>query len=211
MNKDKVIFYESLLYPTLFVVLLWGIKIIQYLYGLNLVVFGILPRNFYGLIGIATAPLIHGSFQHLFSNSLPLLILGIMTFYFYRKIAFEIFFWVYILTGVWVWTSASDNGFHIGASGIIYGFASFLVFSGVFRKERKSLLLSLIVILVYGGLIWGILPTSNDYSWESHFFGALSGGFAAFFYRKEDVRHQSKPVNSIGSQPTNEGDSIQNN
>jgi membrane associated rhomboid family serine protease len=175
---------ESLFYPFLFVFMLWAIRIFEYISKIDLSHFGILPRSYEGLAGILFSPLIHGNFDHLLSNTLPLLILGIIITYFYRRIAFEVFFWIYLMTGVWVWISANSKGYHIGASGLVYGFLSFLFFSGVFRKDSRSIALALLVTSVYGGLVWGIFPLQSGISWESHFFGALSGAICAFQYRK---------------------------
>jgi membrane associated rhomboid family serine protease len=175
---------ESLIYPFLFVSVLWLVRIFESVTGIELSHYGILPWTYQGLLGIFFSPLIHGNFEHLMSNTLPILILGIIIMYFYRRIAFEVFFWVYLMTGVWVWISANSHGYHIGASGLVYGFLSFLFFSGVFRKDSRSIALAILVTSVYGGFIWGIFPSQSGVSWESHFFGALSGALCAFHYRK---------------------------
>jgi membrane associated rhomboid family serine protease len=187
MNLEKKKALESLIFPSLFVLLLWLIKIYELIFKLDLSQYGIQPRTYKGLVGIFLSPLIHGNVSHLFSNTLPLLILGIMIFYFYRRIAFEIFFWIYFMTGTWVWVSAGSDSYHIGASGLVYGFVCFLFFSGVFRKDTKSIALAILVILVYGGLIGGILPTQPGVSWQSHLFGALSGTICSYIYRNTDV------------------------
>jgi membrane associated rhomboid family serine protease len=187
MNLEKKKAFESLIFPCLFVLLLWLIKIYEFIFNLDLSVYGIQPRTYQGLIGILVSPLIHGSMSHLFSNTLPLLILGIIVFYFYRRIAFEVFFWIYIMTGSWVWVSAGSDSYHIGASGLVYGFASFLFFSGVFRKDTKSIALALLVTFVYGGLISGLLPYQPGVSWQSHLFGALSGAICSYIYRNSDA------------------------
>jgi membrane associated rhomboid family serine protease len=187
MNLEKKKALESLLFPSLFVLLLWLIKIYEIIFTLDLSKFGIQPRTTGGLIGILVSPLIHGNLAHLFSNTMPLLILGIMVFYFYRKIAFEIFFWIYIMTGSWVWISAGSDSYHIGASGLVYGFVSFLFFSGVFRKNTRSIALAVLVTLVYGGLIGGVLPSQPGVSWQSHLFGALSGAICSYIYRHTDA------------------------
>lgn len=186
MHEEKKKFIEGLIFPGIFLLILWGIRLTEEICKLSFVEYGILPRTISGLKGIFFSPLIHGDTSHLLSNSLPLLILGIIVFYFYRSIAFDIFFWIYILTNLWVWISGSQKGYHVGASGIIYGFVSFLFFSGVFRKDRKSLALALLVAFVYGGLVWGVFPVFPGVSWESHFFGALTGAIAAYVYRHVD-------------------------
>jgi len=99
-EKKKII--RSIFYPSLFVALLWLIKLIEIGFDLDLIPYGLYPRAYSGLIGIATCPLIHSSFDHLFSNSIPLLVLGVMMFYFYRPIAFSVFFWFYLMSGVWL-------------------------------------------------------------------------------------------------------------
>lgn len=164
---------------------LWLIHLITYLFNLQTYKLGILPRSFTGLIGIITSPLIHGSFSHLISNTAPLIIMGIGIFYFYPKVAYKVFLLIYLGTGIFVWLFAREV-YHIGASGIIYGFVSFLFFSGVFRKDNRSIALALVVIFLYGGLIWGVLPTQRGVSWESHLFGGLSGLISAFIFRKVD-------------------------
>jgi len=165
--------------------LLWVIYLITYLFEIPTFKLGILPRNFSGLVGIFTSPLIHGGFSHLVSNSTPLIFMGLGIFYFYPKVAYKVFTIIYFETGILVWIFAREV-YHIGASGIIYGFASFLFFSGIFRKDNRSIALALVVIFLYGGLIWGVLPVEKGVSWESHLFGAIVGVITAFIFRKID-------------------------
>jgi membrane associated rhomboid family serine protease len=181
-EKRKII--RSILYPSLFVLIIWLVKLFEITFGVDLIRFGLYPRTYSGLIGIATCPLIHSSFNHLFSNSIPLLVLGIIIFYFYRSIAFSVFFWVYLMSGVWLW-AAGREAYHVGASGLVYGFASFLFFSGIFRKDRTLMVLSLLVVFLYGSLIWGIFPIRPEISWESHLLGSLAGLITAFYFKKE--------------------------
>ncbi|HVD98966.1 MAG TPA: rhomboid family intramembrane serine protease [Cytophagaceae bacterium] len=175
---------DSLLYPFLFVAILWLVKIVEVYFHLYFGGYGIIPRTAVGLVGIVTGPLIHINFVHLFSNSLPLLILGILVFNFYRKIAFEIFIWIYLLSGLCVWIIGKP-GSHIGASGLVYGFASFIFFSGFFRRNFKALLLSLLIVIVYGSIVSGLLPSAGRVSWQTHLYGAMVGAMCAFFYRNE--------------------------
>ena len=146
---------------------------------------GILPRDGFGLMGIITAPLIHGDFSHLISNTFPIIVLGWIVFFFYPKISFFLFTFVYIITGLLVWLLAREV-YHIGASGLVYGFVSFLFFSGIFRRDNKSVALALIITFLYGGLVWGVLPGMKGISWESHLFGAIAGLVAAYIFRKVD-------------------------
>jgi membrane associated rhomboid family serine protease len=182
-NTTSKLFF-SILYPAFFIAILWGAKLIEIVFNINLSWYGILPRTTYGLIGIITAPLVHASFSHLISNSIPLFIVGVIIFYFYRTIAFQVFFWVYLMTDIWVWAAGRDS-YHIGASGLIYGFVCFLFFSGIFKKDTRLLALSLVVTFLYGGMVWGILPLQSGISWESHLLGSLAGLITAYHFRKE--------------------------
>ena len=184
MQNPKALF-NKLIIPLIFPVLLWVIHLITYLTEIYQYKLGILPRNFSGLVGVLTSPLIHGGFSHLISNTAPLVFMGLGIFYFYPKVAYKVFTIIYLGTGILVWLFAREV-YHIGASGIIYGFVSFLFFSGIFRKDNRSIALALVVILFYGGLIWGILPVEQGVSWESHLFGAIVGVIAAFLFRKVD-------------------------
>lgn len=182
-NTTSKLFF-SILYPGLFVFILWGIKLFETVEKVNLSWYGLYPRTLHGLFGIITSPLLHADFSHLLANSTPLIIIGPVIFYFYRSIAFQIFFWVYLMTGIWVW-AVGREAYHIGASGIIYGFVTFLFFSGVFRKDTRLLALSLFVVFLYGGTIWGILPLRSGMSWESHLLGSLAGLITAYHFRNE--------------------------
>ncbi|PLX13997.1 MAG: hypothetical protein C0594_00580 [Marinilabiliales bacterium] len=184
LPEEKRKFIHSLVFPTLFVMLLWIVKISESIMGVRLSFLGIYPLKIEGLTGILTSPLVHGDFAHLYANSIPLLTLGIGVFYFYRKIAYKVFFLIYFLTGISVWLAARES-YHIGASGVVYGLASFLFFSGVIRKDARLLSISLIVIFLYGSMIWGIFPMDKKISWESHLMGGISGGLMAIFYRKQ--------------------------
>lgn len=184
MQNIKDVF-KKLIIPLAFPLLLWAIYLVDYLFDFHPYKLGILPRNLSGLIGIITSPLIHGSFSHLISNTVPLVLVGLGIFYFYPKVAYKVFVIVYLGTGILVWIFAREV-YHIGASGIIYGFISFVFFSGVFRKDNRSITLALIVVFLYGGLIWGVLPVEKGVSWESHLFGAIVGIITAFLFRKVD-------------------------
>ena len=176
-------FTKSISYPFKFVIFLWIIFFFEFFSGFTFAILGIFPRDREGLVGIALAPLIHGSFIHLLSNSIPLLILGTVLYMFYNQIAGKVFFLGYFLTGALVWCFARPS-YHIGASGLVYTIAFFLFFIGIFRRDLPSLMVSIVTSFFYGGIIYGILPTQAMVSWESHLFGAVIGAFAAFVYRK---------------------------
>lgn len=178
-------FFRKLIIPLTFPILLWVIYLVTFLFDIYPYKLGILPRNLSGLVGVFTSPLIHGGFSHLISNTAPLVFMGLGIFYFYPKVAYKVFTIIYFGSGILVWFFGREV-YHIGASGIIYGFVSFLFFSGIFRKDNRSIALALVVIFLYGGLIWGVLPVEKGVSWESHLFGAIVGLISAFVFRNVD-------------------------
>lgn len=146
---------------------------------------GILPRTLSGLSGILFTPFLHGSLGHLLSNSIPLLVLGGGLIYFYRSIAYKVLLWIWFIDGLGVWLLGRD-AYHIGASGLVYGIAAFLIFSGLLRRNRNLLALSLAVVFVYGSLIWGMFPYIPDISWEAHLFGFLAGIYFSVHFLGDD-------------------------
>ncbi len=182
-KQEKGRFLSSLVFPLAFVILLWIIKIASVLSGLELYQLGIYPLEISGLKGILLSPFIHGSFSHLFSNSIPLLVLGTALFYFYREVAFRVFILGLVITGLWVWLFARPS-YHIGASGVLYSLAAFLFVSGIIRKHPRLMALSMLVAFLYGGMVWGIFPVREQISWESHLMGMISGALLALFFRE---------------------------
>lgn len=166
-----------------FVFVMWLVFSIQFFWGFDLSGFGILPRTWYGLLGIFTSPFIHGNSVHIISNTIPLLFLGWTMFFFYENIAKKVFAICYFATNGLVWVFARPS-LHIGASGLVYGIAGFLIFYGFFRKDFRSLAISAIIIFFYGGMVYGILPNQVRVSWESHLIGAIVGGYAAMYFSK---------------------------
>ncbi len=181
---EKKKFIHALIFPCFFLFIIWFIKFIEFSLSSDFARFGIYPGKLNGLVGIISAPLIHANFKHLIDNSIPVFLLSLAIFYFYREISYKIFFMIYFLTGLFVWIGGRE-AYHIGASGLIYGFASFLFFSGVIRWNINLLAISLLVIFLYGSMIWGILPYDFHISWESHLLGGVSGFLMALFYRNE--------------------------
>jgi len=184
MNLEKKKFIYSLIVPGLFVLLIWIMKISEVLLNSDFAQLGIYPLRIENLHGIITSPLVHKDFNHLMANTVPLLVLGTGVFYFYRPVAFKVFILIYLLSGFWLWFGGRP-GYHIGASGVIYGLAAFLFFSGIFRKSIRLMAISLLVAFLYGGFIWGVLPLDAQTSWEGHLFGGIAGVIIAFFYKNQ--------------------------
>lgn len=180
--QDKQLL-SSLLISGLAVALLWIIHVGADLLSLNLTGGGILPRKAEGLFGILTAPFIHGSYEHLLSNSAPGFVLLAAILYFYRPLALQVVIWTWFMTGLWVWIAA-NSAYHIGASGVIYGFAGYLFFSGLFRRETYATAIAMLMVFLYGGMLWGVFPGQEGISWESHLFGGIAGLVLAWFFRR---------------------------
>jgi len=168
-----------------FVVFIWIVHIVALVAGLNLAPLGIRPHVAAGLSGIVTAPLVHGSWGHLISNTLPLLILGTAVIYHTPRAARIAIPVIWLGAGLGVWLFARES-IHIGASGLTYGMLFYLLFIGFLRRDRQSLALTLLVFFLYGGMIWGVFPLSPGISFEYHLFGAMAGVLCAFVLRRLD-------------------------
>ncbi|MEP5791768.1 MAG: rhomboid family intramembrane serine protease [Cyclobacteriaceae bacterium] len=162
------------------VFLMWLFYSIQLYMHMDLGFLGIKPLTTRGLIGILTAPLIHGSIPHLVSNTFPVMFLGATIYLFYDRIAPQVFLQCYFFTNILVWFFGRSDFYHIGASGLVYALASFLIFFGIFRRQFRSIIISVVVLIVYGSLVYGILPQNGYVSWESHLMGFIVGMGAAF-------------------------------
>jgi len=176
---------HSILIVAGFIALLWAIELLDRGLGLQLYRLGVYPGELHGLWGILYAPLIHGSWNHLASNSFALLILGTVLLYGYPRTAKPVLVLVYIGSGIGVWLFAR-NSFHLGASGLTHGMMFFIFTTGILRRDKLSIALSMIVFFLYGGMVWSIFPQEPGISYESHFFGAVSGVVAAFLFRDRD-------------------------
>lgn len=188
MPKDEHIEYRrlilSLIPPSIFLLLIWLVKVVEVIEGADWYHLGIFPGKISGLKGVLFSPLIHSNFSHLVNNSVPFLVLLTAIFYFYQKVAWRVFFYSYLITGLLVWTLARPS-YHIGASGLVYSFAAFLFVSGIIRRNINLMAISLLVIFLYGSMIWGIFPYLPDMSWESHLIGFTIGAVLAIIFRHE--------------------------
>lgn len=184
---------RKLAFPISFIILIWVIHIFQVIAGIDLGRLGVFPQRFEGLSGILTSPLIHGSWEHLFYNTVSFLFLSAFIFGFYPRIALRSFILLYLLSGLGVWIFAEPNSYHIGASGVVYGMVSLVFWNGLFRRNLKSIVLALIVLVVYSGFFSGIVPGKEGVSWESHLLGGIAGIFLAWVYRKEIEQDEVPP------------------
>lgn len=192
MADEKQKLVKSIFPAVIFLVLIWVIKLGEMFSNTDLGFLGVYPLKTFGLPGIIASPLIHSDLKHITANSVPLFVLGGTLFYFYKKIAFKVIAIIYVLTGVCVWLGARE-AYHIGASGVVYGLAGFLFFSGIFRREKTQMVITLMVTFLYGSMVWGIFPDfypEENISYESHFWGLAVGSILAFYYRKEGPRRK---------------------
>ena len=174
--------------------IIWGIHIFQYVTRIDLGTLGIYPRETFGLKGILFSPFIHANWGHLLSNTPPLMVLTGLLFFFYRKFAWSVFVTLYLLTGLAVWLLARES-FHIGASGLIYALVSFIFWTGLFRRNVKSIILALLVGMVYGSMFLGIVPNqAPNISWESHLLGGVMGIVVAYLYRHQTEEDEAPKV-----------------
>ena len=170
-----------------FVLLIWAIQINNSVFGLGLIHLGVYPREISGLRGILFAPLIHGSFSHVFSNTLPLLILGTAMLLGYPRSSKFVFPIIYFGVGIMVWLFGRPS-FHIGVSGINFGLLTFVFVIGILRWDKRAIALSCLVFFLYGGMIWGVFPIERSVSFESHLSGAAIGILCAILFRNFDSR-----------------------
>jgi membrane associated rhomboid family serine protease len=208
-SKSEAAFYRkkfllSIIIPSIIILFMWIVRITETIFGLDLSSLGINPLEIKGLPGIFLSPFIHENFRHLLNNTLPLYMLSITLFFFYSEIALKVLSWTWVLTGLLVWLGGRE-AWHIGASGLVYGLASFLFFSGIIRRYYRLVALSLLIVFIYGEMVWGIFPgVYQNVSWESHMLGFVSGIILAVWYRKEG------PQSPVIEWPEDEEDEIDN-
>jgi membrane associated rhomboid family serine protease len=168
-----------------FIGVLWTIYMFDAAFGLRLGRFGLRPGSVPGLIGILTAPLLHGSFQHLLSNTIPMLVSLTAMLYLYPNSSVRVIPLLWLGSGAIAWIIGRPS-LHLGASGLIYGLLAYVFVGGILRRDMRSVSVSLLVGFLYGSMIWGLLPIRPHMSWEMHLGGALTGCLLAVLYRKWD-------------------------
>ena len=184
---EKELFFSAILKSVIIVSILWIAFLINDIFGMHWNDYGLIPRDLKGLFGIITMPFLHGDYKHLFSNSIPLLVLLFSIFYFFYKKAGLILTMTWFMAGILTWIIGTE-GTHVGASGIVYALAFFLVTISILKQETKLMAYSLIIIFLYGSIVWGFFPQlfpDKHISWEGHLAGAITGIALALFYRNE--------------------------
>ena len=184
------------------------VEIIEAVFDLDFSFLGVKPLSAEGLPGIILFHFLHGDWEHLFANSVPILVLGTSLYYFYRPIANKILIILIFSTGLLTWCGAR-SGVHIGASALVYGLSFFLMLSGFIRRDRKLIIISLIVVFLYGSLVWGLYPKyaiENNISWEGHLSGFVMGIVLAFYYKKEGPQREEHVWNDEEDEDDNDSD-----
>jgi membrane associated rhomboid family serine protease len=185
-QRARSSFRLALKITLVFIGVLWTVFIIDAAFGLRLARFGLRPGSVPGLLGILTAPMLHGSIQHLFSNTLPLLVSMTAMLYLYPSSGVRVIPLVWIGSGALAWFIGQTPSLHIGASGLIYGLLAYVFMGGLLRHDMRSVSVSLLVGFLYGSMIWGVLPIRAGISWELHLTGAVTGLALAIWYRQWD-------------------------
>ena len=188
MNTEKQLKLTKSIFliPIAYVLIIWIIYGIEIAFGYNFNKYGVYPRNLMGFRGVFLTHFIHSNTSHLFNNSIPLFVLLSSLFYFYKEVAYKVLFFCGFFAGFITWMIARES-YHIGASGIVYVLFSFVFFSGIIKKHYRLVALSLIVIFLYGSMIWYILPIKDGISWEGHLSGLLVGLFFSILYRNKGI------------------------
>jgi membrane associated rhomboid family serine protease len=193
-QKKPITLLNSVGLPLVLIIAMWSVFFVEHLSSTSYYKLGIYPQRLSGLQGVLFSPFLHGDYKHLVNNTPSIFILTWALRYFYRKISHSIFLISWLVGGLFVWIAARES-YHIGMSGIIYSLAFFIFFSGVFRKEPRVMAISLLVVFMYGSMVWGILPIDVSVSYESHLIGAILGIGLAYFYRKDGATFAKKKYN----------------
>ena len=187
-KQDKKKFFGSLVIPAILVTLMWAVKIVEISLNVELGRYGLVPHTVQGLLGILTLPFLHGGWEHLMANSVPIIVLGTALYYFYPTLANRVMLISYLGSGLLTWCLGDPSTTHVGASALIYSLNLFLIISGFIRGNRQLTVIALIMVFLYGSFIWGMIPSlarPQNISWEGHLSGAIIGMVLAFLLRKE--------------------------
>ncbi|HEY4651026.1 MAG TPA: rhomboid family intramembrane serine protease [Pontibacter sp.] len=188
-QQESTRFAYSFLPGLLFVLLLWLIHLLTFLTHADLAWLGVFPRSFFGLVGVFLSPLIHADLKHLLSNSFPLVLLSGFILFMHKWRGVRVLVLVYVLSGVLTWF-IGRQAYHIGASGVVYGMAGFLLFQGTFTRDRGALAIAFAVLFLYSGLFYGLFPKEERISWEGHLAGMVAGLVAALLYGQAAAKNK---------------------
>lgn len=199
-RKAQANFRLAIKISLLLLAAIWLVFLVDAMLGLQLTRFGLRPGSISGLVGVVTAPLLHGNLQHVFSNSLPLFVALTATLYLYPNSSLRVIPVIWLGSGLLAWLFARPS-LHVGASGLIYGLLAYVFLGGILRRDMRSVSVSLLVGFLYGSMIWGVLPIRLQMSWEMHSTGAVLGIVMAIVFRSWDriptVRYEWEDDDSV--------------
>jgi len=185
MKKNLSYIINVMFIPILFVFAIWFVRGFELLYNTNFNEYGIKSLDINRMSGIFSFPFIHADFNHLINNTYPIIILGGIISSVYKDISNRVFLFSYLLSGALLWFFGNPEENVIGASGIVYALASFVLISGFIKKQPRLSILSFLVIFIYGSIFWGMLPMPNKISWEGHLSGFIAGILIAIYFRNK--------------------------
>lgn len=177
-----------------FVALLYAIEAVDAAAPAELDSAGIEPRSADGLWGVVFAPVLHADWAHLSANTIPLLVLGFLVLVsgIGRGLAATAIIW--IVGGLGTWLTAGAGFVHIGASILVFGWLTYLITRGIFTRQANQIVIGVIVLFVYGSILWGVLPSDPRVSWQGHLFGAVGGVLAAWLLSADERRRRRSPA-----------------
>jgi membrane associated rhomboid family serine protease len=175
------------------VAFLWGIECVNALLGHRLIRWGIMPRTLPGLVGIPLSPFLHGSFTHLILNTVPLVTLGSFVAFYGTRVFLTVSLWIMLLSGTALWP-LGRSAYHIGVSSVVFGYFGYLVARGWYERSVTALLVAFLTLVLYGSIVWGVLPTQSYISWEGHLFGLLAGVLVA---RLTTSQRRATPISKL--------------
>ena len=182
---------KSIILSVSFALVLWWVAIFDLILPGEFSKAGVLPRHLDGLFGILLAPFVHGSFAHLIANTLPVVVLFSLLIWGYAASRWRAMTTIWLLSGVGVWLFARD-AYHIGASGLTHGVFFYLLAASIIRRDKRSIAVMMIGFFLYGSMVMTIFPSEPNISFEYHFFGALAGVLAAWWFSRQDPKPMEK-------------------
>jgi len=163
--------------------LMWAVFLVTALSGGALLSLGVIPRTAIGLRGILFAPFLHGSLAHIVANSIPFFLLGWLVMLRDSGHFLPVTIFATLGSGLAAWLLGASGSVHVGASGVIFGYLGFLITAGWYERSVASILLSVVVIVLWGGMVFGVLPGQTGISWQAHLGGFIGGVLAARMFR----------------------------
>ncbi len=196
---------NSLLTAAAFAAVLWAIKLCEMIFHWQLFDWGVYPQATSGLVGILSAPLIHGSWQHVAGNTMPLILLGGILLYGYPKARWWTLAIIWVLSGLGVWLIGRES-YHFGASGLTHGMFFYLLVSGILRRDKRSVALLMVAFYMYGSMVMTIFPREPGISFEYHLFGGIAGTLCAIAFRHWDAKPVEKTYDWEGEDDIKDDD-----